>query len=60
MLRYVLHADKNSIKWLLKVHQGWFECIFPYFPPLLGVAVVTLAFTGLQQLSIDNKVSKSV
>eukprot|EP00040_Diaphanoeca_grandis_P041391 m.262889 g.262889 ORF g.262889 m.262889 type:complete len:247 (+) comp47551_c0_seq1:223-963(+) len=45
-LRYWAGVDKQSIKWLIWLHQGWFESLWGVYPPLLMVCVLALATSG--------------
>lgn len=49
--KYWLGLPKADLKWLLWLHQGGLEMLFPVYPPVLAMLTLALAATGFQLLS---------
>lgn len=50
--RYWLAIDKAELRWLIKLHQGWFDCFIPYYPVVLTSSTIILATSGSFLLDI--------
>jgi hypothetical protein len=44
--RYWLEMDKVEIRWLIKLHQGWFDCFIAYYPVVLAISTIVLSTAG--------------
>lgn len=51
--RYYLGIPKEQIKWLIWLHQGWYESLFSYFPPTIAFMILFLAGSGVSLLYLE-------
>ncbi len=51
--KYYLGMTKDQIKWLIWLHQGWIELLWPYFPPILAFFTLFLVFSGVNLIFLE-------
>jgi hypothetical protein len=60
LCRYWLGYDKTDIRWLLRLHQGWFDCFIAYYPLFLACSTLALAIVGSNLISIDRNLGSAI